>query len=88
MIALIRCKERARKRVFMKVDISEAGSNNCHSTASAMKPWKWPTTKNRDAAIQDLKSVLEAYPKDVMGSLSVKKSKRVENEKICKMLRF
>lgn len=42
----------------------EAGSNNCHSTASAMKPWKWPTTKNRDAAIQELKSVLEAYPKD------------------------
>ena len=25
----------------------QVGANNCHSTASAMKPWKWPTGTSR-----------------------------------------
>ena len=30
-----------------KAWMAEAGSNNCHSTATAMKPWTWPAGKSR-----------------------------------------
>eukprot|EP00438_Fugacium_kawagutii_P017608 Skav213584 [mRNA] locus=scaffold1790:272088:275735:- [translate_table: standard] len=46
------------------VDPCAASANNCHSTASAMKPWKWPAGTNRDAAIKELRTVIEAYPKE------------------------
>lgn len=46
------------------VEPCAVGANNCHSTASAMKPWKWPTGTSRDAAIKELRTVIEAYPKE------------------------
>eukprot|EP00931_Biecheleriopsis_adriatica_P080267 TRINITY_DN53620_c0_g1_i1.p2 TRINITY_DN53620_c0_g1~~TRINITY_DN53620_c0_g1_i1.p2 ORF type:complete len:222 (+),score=56.85 TRINITY_DN53620_c0_g1_i1:58-666(+) len=43
------------------------GANNCFSTASKGKnelsAWKWPAGMSRDAAIKELRSVVEAYPK-------------------------
>lgn len=46
------------------VEPCAVGANNCHSTASAMKPWKWPTGTSRDVAIKELRTVIEAYPKE------------------------
>ena len=35
----------------------QVSANNCHSTASAMKPWKWPTGTSRPSlrSLQNLK---------------------------------
>mmetsp|Transcript_59088 Transcript_59088/g.105047 ORF Transcript_59088/g.105047 Transcript_59088/m.105047 type:complete len:200 (-) Transcript_59088:241-840(-) len=44
------------------------GANNCFSTASSdkskMAPWKWPADKSRADAIAELRSTIEAYPKE------------------------